>query len=79
MTTEEQVLNRWRLILGKQSDKNLAFGGSERELEDLTEMEDLLEYLYSQVFLKSLVKYEDVDIPAEPTLTEKMALESERV
>jgi len=33
----------------------------------------ILEYLYSQVFLKSLVKYEDVDIPAEPTLTEKMA------
>ena len=33
----------------------------------------ILEYLYSQVFLKSLVKYEDIDIPEEPTLVEKVA------
>ncbi|MBQ2510459.1 MAG: hypothetical protein II529_06525 [Erysipelotrichaceae bacterium] len=33
----------------------------------------VLEYLYNQIFLKSLVKYEDVDIPAEPTLTDKLA------
>ena len=33
----------------------------------------VLEYLYSQVFLKSLVKYENIDIPTEPTLTDKMA------
>ena len=48
MTTEEQVLNRWRLILGKQADKNLQFSGSESQIKNLAEMEDLLEYLYSQ-------------------------------
>ncbi|MBE6876799.1 MAG: VWA domain-containing protein [Ruminococcus sp.] len=48
MTTEEQVLNRWRLILGKQSDKDLQFGGSEREVKSLEDMENLLEYLYEQ-------------------------------
>ncbi len=48
MTTEEQVLNRWRLILGKQSEKDLKFHASEQDLKSLEEMEDLLEYLYSQ-------------------------------
>ena len=48
MTTEEQVLNRWRLILGKQSDKDLNFSGSDREVRGLEDMENLLEYLYEQ-------------------------------
>ena len=48
MTTEEQVLNRWRLILGKQADKDLQFGGSDREIKGLEDMENLLEYLYEQ-------------------------------
>ncbi len=48
MTTEEQVLNRWRLILGKQSDQNLDFSGSDREIRGLEDMENLLEYLYEQ-------------------------------
>ena len=32
----------------------------------------VLEYLYNQVFLKSLVKYENIDIPSEPTLKDKL-------
>jgi len=48
MTTEEQVLNRWRLILGKQSEQDLNFNGSQREVRGLEDMENLLEYLYSQ-------------------------------
>ena len=48
MTTEEQVLNRWRLILGKQSDQELEFNGSDREVRSLEDMESLLEYLYEQ-------------------------------
>lgn len=48
MTTEEQVLNRWRLILGRQSDHDLIFSGSRKEMRSLEDMEDLLEYLYGQ-------------------------------
>ena len=38
----------------------------------------VLEYLYNRVFLKSLVKYENIDIPEEPTLTDKMMDSSKR-
>ncbi len=48
MITEEQVLNRWRLILGKQSEQDLDFNGSQREITMMTDMENLLEYLYNQ-------------------------------
>ena len=48
MTNEEQVINRWRLILGKQSEQEMLFQGSEREVQNLEDMENLLEYLYEQ-------------------------------
>lgn len=41
------AINRWRLVLGSKSDGSLAFGGSERELMMLEDMEELLDYLYS--------------------------------
>ncbi len=47
MQTEEQTLNRWRLILGSQSDASIDFDGTPREVRALGEMEDLLDYLYS--------------------------------
>lgn len=51
MTEQElQVLsvNRWRLVLGSQSDRDLSFTGSESELRAFADMEELLEYLYSR-------------------------------
>lgn len=48
MTNEEQVINRWRLILGKQSEQEMLFQSSEREVQNLEDMENLLEYLYEQ-------------------------------
>ena len=48
MNTQEQTLNRWRLILGKQSEQSLSFSGSQRELQSFGQMEDLLEYLYGK-------------------------------
>ena len=48
MNTQEQTLNRWRLILGKQSEQSLSFSGSQRELQAFGQMEDLLEYLYGK-------------------------------
>lgn len=41
-------VNRWRLILGSQSDRDLAFTGSESELRSFEDMEQLLDYLYSR-------------------------------
>ncbi len=44
---QQQILNRWRLILGSMSEHELAFGGSEKEQRRLEEMESLLDYLYN--------------------------------
>ena len=48
MTPEERTVDRWRLVLGKQSDRALPFGGDGQETARLTQMEDLLEYLYGR-------------------------------
>lgn len=48
LNQEEQVMNRWRLVLGKQSDQNLDFQGSRQEMKSLQDMEELLDYLYRQ-------------------------------
>ncbi|MBR1765225.1 MAG: VWA domain-containing protein [Ruminococcus sp.] len=40
------AINRWRLVLGSRSDRSLDFGGSSRELKQLRDMEELLDYLY---------------------------------
>ena len=50
--TEAEVkalsMNRWRLVLGSQSDRELDFSGDERELQSFMDMEELLDYLYSR-------------------------------
>lgn len=46
--TKELSVNRWRLVLGKNSQGSLEFTGSERELMSFGEMEELLDYLYSR-------------------------------
>lgn len=40
-------VNRWRLVLGKQSNASLDFSGDAKQLMGLSEMEELLDYLYS--------------------------------
>ncbi len=47
MVTEEQILNRWRLVLGKQAETSIDFSGGE-EIQTLSDMEELLEYLYGR-------------------------------
>ena len=41
-------VNRWRLVLGGGSDNELQFGGSEEELRNFEDMEELLDYLYGR-------------------------------
>ncbi|MBQ8966681.1 VWA domain-containing protein [Ruminococcus sp.] len=51
MTEAEQKalsVNRWRLVLGSQSDRDLEFSGSSEELKSFADMEQLLDYLYSR-------------------------------
>ena len=40
------AVNRWRLVLGSNSDVSLDFSGSIGEIERFTDMEQLLDYLY---------------------------------
>ena len=44
----DYTLNRWRLVLGKQSDQSIGFDGTRTEIEMFSDMEELLEYLYGQ-------------------------------
>lgn len=46
MADEQEVLNRWRLVLGKYAADQIAFSDELRYLE----MEDVLEYLYSREY-----------------------------
>ena len=48
LSQEEQAINRWRLILGKQSDQTLHFHGTGQQLRSFQDMEELLEYLYQK-------------------------------
>ncbi|SFB67086.1 VWA domain-containing protein [Ruminococcus albus] len=51
MTEDERrelSVNRWRLVLGSQSDRDLEFSGTPSELRAFADMEDLLDYLYSR-------------------------------
>ncbi|NLT09670.1 MAG: VWA domain-containing protein [Ruminococcus sp.] len=41
------AVNRWRLVLGSRSEKSLDFGGSVGEIGQYKDMEQLLDYLYS--------------------------------
>ena len=42
------AVNRWRLILGGLSDRQLEFSGSDRDIQSFQDMEQLLDYLYSR-------------------------------
>ena len=42
------TLNRWRLVLGSQSDRDIGFSGSEGDIKTFGDMEELLEYLYGR-------------------------------
>lgn len=47
MNSDSEIsVNRWRLILGSLSDKQLSFSGSAEEVATYTDMEQLLDYLY---------------------------------
>ena len=47
MAEEQDVLNRWRLVLGKYAANRISFGeGSIRYMD----MEDVLDYLYSREY-----------------------------
>ncbi len=39
-------VNRWRLVLGSDSEEKLSFTGTESELRSFSDMEELLDYLY---------------------------------
>ncbi|MDE6834276.1 MAG: VWA domain-containing protein [Ruminococcus sp.] len=45
-TYEQTAVNRWRLVLGGLSDKQLSFSGN--DLQSFQDMEQLLDYLYSR-------------------------------
>ncbi len=47
MAKEQDVLNRWRLVLGKYAKEQIPFSG---EQDGLTEMEQVLDYLYSREY-----------------------------
>lgn len=44
----QTAINRWRLVLGSLSDRQLQFGGESREIQKFNDMEQLLDYLYSR-------------------------------
>lgn len=51
MVDEQEILNRWRLVLGKYAADQISFSeGDERENLKMMEMEDVLDYLYSREY-----------------------------
>lgn len=48
MADEQEILNRWRLVLGKYAAGQISFQGAGEG--GLTEMEDVLDYLYSREY-----------------------------
>lgn len=49
-------LNKWRLILGKNSDNHISFSGSYSDSISYENMEETLDYLYSMEFGDSLMR-----------------------
>ncbi|MDE6035289.1 MAG: VWA domain-containing protein [Ruminococcus sp.] len=47
-TYEQTAINRWRLVLGSLTDKQLDFRGNNREIQSFRDMEELLDYLYNR-------------------------------
>ena len=46
-TEEQEILNRWRLVLGKYATKRISFSSEEPKLMD---MEEVLDYLYGREY-----------------------------
>ncbi len=46
--SQGDAINRWRLVLGGLSDRQLAFAGEGIDLQTLMEMEQLLDFLYER-------------------------------
>lgn len=53
---EKQNLNRWRLILGKNSENHIDFSGSYSESISYEDMESTLDFLYSMEFGDELMR-----------------------
>ena len=47
MTEEQEILNRWRLVLGRYASEQLSFSSEEARL---MEMEEALDYLYAREY-----------------------------
>ncbi len=51
MVEEQEILNRWRLVLGKYAAEQILFSeGDGGEKLKVMEMEDVLDYLYSREY-----------------------------
>ena len=48
INSSQSAVNRWRLILGGITDRQLEFSGSDRDIQNFQDMEQLLDYLYSR-------------------------------
>lgn len=53
---EQENLNKWRLVLGKNSENHINFSGSYSESISYEDMEETLDYLYSMEFGDSLMR-----------------------
>ena len=47
MADEQEILNRWRLVLGKYASEQISFSGGGLNYMD---MENVLDYLYSREY-----------------------------
>ena len=45
INSSQSAVNRWRLILGGITDRQLEFSGSDRDIQNFQDMEQLLDYL----------------------------------
>ena len=50
MADEQDMLNRWRLVLGKYAAGQISFSGDEHGSLKLMDMEQVLDYLYSREY-----------------------------
>ena len=56
MSVAEENLNRWRLILGKNSENQIEFTGEYSESISYQDMEETLDYLYSQEYGEEVLR-----------------------
>ena len=56
MSVAEENLNRWRLILGRNSENQIEFTGEYSESISYQDMEETLDYLYSQEYGEELLR-----------------------